>query len=258
MPTVLHDTFIRNVVDEIKARLNSLASHEPKLRPYIKKIKEVAGRLEFPITTENGRQVFTKHEPDAMFTHDDARWPGVVIEVSYSQKRKDLRDLADDYILESDGGIALVVGLDIEYRGSRQATVSTWSLEQTLDEQGEEQYSVTPIIEDQVREISLGSSMSCRHAKLIQIFRDENGIPNTTPGSGLRIDLKDFAWDDLSREVQGFLEIDSATLCTMLEQAEERHEMWKRKEGSGPPPIPASKKRRREQTPIEGSDQCCQ
>jgi hypothetical protein len=69
---------------------------------------------------------------------------------------------------------------------------------------------------------------------MVQIFRDKDGKPNTAPDSGLRIELKDFACEDLSREVQGFLEIDSATLCGMLEQAEKRYGVWKRKEGFRP------------------------
>ena len=80
---------------------------------------------------------------------------------------------------------------------------------------------------------------------MVQIFRDEDGKPNTTPGSGLRIELKDFACEELSRDVQGFLEIDSATLCGMLERAEETYEILKRKEGSRPSAIQASRKRRR-------------
>jgi hypothetical protein len=89
---------------------------------------------------------------------------------------------------------------------------------------------------------------------MVQIFRDEDGKPNTAPGSGLRIELKDFACEELSRDVQGFLEIDSATLCRMLERAEKRYEMLKRKEGSRPSAIQASRKRRRERTPIEELD----
>lgn len=251
MPTVLHGTFIRRIVEEIQRRLSSLASHEPQLRPYIEKIEEIGGQLELPNTTNNGHQVLIKHDPDAMFAHEDAGWPGVVIEVSYSQKRKDLPDLADDYILESDGGIGLVIGLDIEYRGSRKATVSTWQLKQTIDEQGEEQYSASPVIKNQVYEID---SASCKSANMVQIFRDEDGKPNTAPGSGLRIELKDFACEELSRDMQGFLEIDSATLCGMLEQAEETYEMLKRKEGYRLSAIPASRKRRRERTPIEELD----
>jgi hypothetical protein len=89
---------------------------------------------------------------------------------------------------------------------------------------------------------------------MVQIFRDEDGKPNTAPGSGLRIELKDFACEELSRDVQGFLEIDSATLCGMLERAEETYEILKRKEGSRPSAIQASRKRRRERTPIEELD----
>ena len=89
---------------------------------------------------------------------------------------------------------------------------------------------------------------------MVQIFRDEDGKPNTAPGSGLRIELKDFACEELSRDVQGFLEIDSATLCGMLERAEETYEILKRKKGSRPSAIQASRKRRRERTPIEELD----
>ena len=59
---------------------------------------------------------YSKHEPDASFKHIDAEYPGVVIEISYSQKRKDLGRLADDYILGSDGSIHAMVGVDVEYR----------------------------------------------------------------------------------------------------------------------------------------------
>jgi hypothetical protein len=161
MPTALHDTFITEVVDGIKEQLRSLISHEPQSRPYIEKIRQIAGRVKLPNTTNYGHKVLIQHEPDAMFKHKDAGWPGVVIEVSYSQKRKDLPDLADDYILESNGGIRLVIGLDLEYRGSRKATVSTWQLRQTIDEQGKEESRACPVIENQVCEID---SASCKSA----------------------------------------------------------------------------------------------
>lgn len=40
-----------------------------------------------------------RREPDAQFQHRGALYPGVVIEVSYSQDGKSLRKLAYDYIL---------------------------------------------------------------------------------------------------------------------------------------------------------------
>lgn len=44
-----------------------------------------------------------------------ADYPGIVIQTSFSQKRKDLPKLAEDYILGSIGNITVVIGLDIEY-----------------------------------------------------------------------------------------------------------------------------------------------
>ena len=66
----------------------------------------------------------SKYEPDASFWHDDAQYPGVIIEVAYLQKRKRLGQLAEDYRLDSDASIQVVVGLDIEYgkKGSHMAT----------------------------------------------------------------------------------------------------------------------------------------
>jgi hypothetical protein len=54
-----------------------------------------------------------------------ARYPGVIIEVSYSQKRKDLPSLADDYILGPDSDICAVVGVDVGYK-DKAATLSVW------------------------------------------------------------------------------------------------------------------------------------
>ena len=72
------------------------------------------------------------HDPDGSFGHRSAPYPGVVIEVSYSQKRKDLQRLADDYILGSSSSIRVLVGLDIEYNG-RSATLSVWRPQFVID-----------------------------------------------------------------------------------------------------------------------------
>jgi hypothetical protein len=59
---------------------------------------------------------YDAHEPDAAFIHLDAQWPCIVLEVSFSQKEKELNDLAEDYILGSDGNIRVVIGLNIVER----------------------------------------------------------------------------------------------------------------------------------------------
>lgn len=78
----------------------------------------------------------SKYEPDASFIHDDAQYPGVIIEVAYSQKKNRLGRLAENYILDSDASVRVVIGLDIEYgKESRKAALSIWRPElfQTAD-----------------------------------------------------------------------------------------------------------------------------
>lgn len=54
-------------------------------------------------------------------------YPGVVVEVSYSHKRK-IDRLAESYLLDSKAGVQAVIVLNIEYgkRRSRKATLSVW------------------------------------------------------------------------------------------------------------------------------------
>jgi hypothetical protein len=68
------------------------------------------------------------HCPDGSWRHKNAGDPGVIIEISYSQKRKDLPFLADDYILGSNGTIQVVIGIDVEYRKKKgmEAKVFVW------------------------------------------------------------------------------------------------------------------------------------
>jgi hypothetical protein len=97
MPTLLHNIFASKLEKEIEKSLHSLANVEPETRALVENIESVSGQRELSMLDE-GRQRNITHEPDIMFKHMDAAWPGVVIEVSYSQK-KSLVDLADDYIL---------------------------------------------------------------------------------------------------------------------------------------------------------------
>ncbi|KAI5860645.1 hypothetical protein GGS23DRAFT_218204 [Durotheca rogersii] len=65
------------------------------------------------------------HHPDRSYAHEDARRLGVIIEVSHSQKGKDLPYLADDCILGSKGLTQLVIGIDLNYQ-DKEAKVMTW------------------------------------------------------------------------------------------------------------------------------------
>jgi len=90
------------------------------------------------------------HQPDASFQHPEAQYPGVVLEVSYSQKKKDLPKLADDYILGSDADIRVVIGIDVEYKGSKKASISIWRPQIEVNEIGEKELCVVQTVSDQV------------------------------------------------------------------------------------------------------------
>ena len=78
-----------------------------------------------------------RHAPDAQFRHQDARYPGVVIEVANTQQKKHLPRLADDYIVESRGSINMVIGIIIEQEKSKKATISVWCPRFIKDQDGE-------------------------------------------------------------------------------------------------------------------------
>jgi hypothetical protein len=44
----------------------------------------------------------------------------------YSQKRREVSRLANDYILNTDGSVNVVVYLDIDYKQPNKATISVW------------------------------------------------------------------------------------------------------------------------------------
>jgi hypothetical protein len=137
MPTGVHELFIDGVEDAIRSQLKTIRRGSGGEARFARKVRPARStEIEFPV--EDGpTSRKSKYEPDASFWHDDAQYPGVIIEVAYSQKKKRLGRLAEDYLLDSDANVRVVVGLDIEYgrKGSRRATLSTWRtrLEHTAD-----------------------------------------------------------------------------------------------------------------------------
>ena len=141
MPSFTHEIFITRMVEEIQIQLKSIQGESAE---FAKKI-ESEGSLTIKFADDYG-----KHDPDAQFRHSKAQFPGIVIEVSYAQKRKDLGRLADDYILGSDGQIRVVVGLDIEYKSGKKATLSVWRPNIIMNEVGEKELVAQLIVANQV------------------------------------------------------------------------------------------------------------
>lgn len=120
MPTRRHDRFLIVVEDDIRRQLGTIQNGSGKKAEFAQKVRPAR-------STEIHFDTGSKSEPDASFWHKDARYPGVIVEVAYSQKQKRLGRLAENYILDSDANVRVVVGLDIEYgKDARKATLSVW------------------------------------------------------------------------------------------------------------------------------------
>jgi hypothetical protein len=149
MPGLLHEQLASSIVEVILQQLYSIANGAGPAAHFAQKIRLTGS----PTITFDDPQ-FGRHEPDASFKHADSKYPGVVIEVSYSQKRRDLPRLADDYILGSDAIIRAVVGVDIDYRG-KTASVSIWRPRIEVNATGEEELVAHRTLSDQVFSVIL-------------------------------------------------------------------------------------------------------
>ncbi|PWY91609.1 hypothetical protein BO94DRAFT_513900 [Aspergillus sclerotioniger CBS 115572] len=229
MPSPLHDTFCAKVVRDIISQLESVVLNGGHGADFAKDVDYFASsQIDLPYDSADDNTLYARREPDASFGHPKARYPGVVIEVCYSQKGRRIPALADDYILNSDGSINAVVFLDIEYRG-KEASFSIWQ----------------PCFEivNGVKELSA----ACVDK---QMFRTIDGLPaESTP---LRLNLKDFATED---ETEGYADLDqeitisARDLCDYLNVAESRQAAQERHEGSVKKMPTGTRKRRRAETP---------
>ena len=108
----------------MKSAENIICSESDRAALFARKVRAARStEIYFPLD-DVPPSTKSKYEPDASFWHDSAQYPGVIIEVAYAQKRKRLGRLAEDYLLDSDASVQVIVGLDIEYgkKGSRKAT----------------------------------------------------------------------------------------------------------------------------------------
>lgn len=124
MATPLHDIFTKCVVKAVELQLQKLGLNEskPEVASLAQSIEDFATSRLF-VQNETHR---SKHAPDGSFYRVGAKYPPLVIETSFTQKRQDLPRLANEYIAGSSGNIKMMIGLDIQYRQNKRATVSVW------------------------------------------------------------------------------------------------------------------------------------
>ncbi|KAF2118101.1 hypothetical protein BDV96DRAFT_569234 [Lophiotrema nucula] len=212
MPTAIHERFVTLVKQDIDAQLKSLATSttlEESVTHFAQRVCNLGSAdIKFPNDTS---QKPPQNSPDGTYYYRDAKWPGVILEVSYSEKRKDLEKLADRYILLSKANVRVVVGLDIEYQhpkqkktkaGSRDAVLSVWRPE-IIQNEGKMQLIAAQKIKDQP-------------------FRDAQGDP--TSSQGLSLLLSEFAHPEISQAITDHdqsINISTDKLCEYLNDAEE-------------------------------------
>ena len=128
MPTGVHELFIDSIEDAIRSQLKLIRNGLDRAALFAQKVRPARSTEVYFQVDDAPPGTTSKHELDASFWHKDVRYPRVIIKVAYSQKRKRLGRLAEDYLLDSNASVQVVVGLDIEYgkKGSRKATLSVW------------------------------------------------------------------------------------------------------------------------------------
>jgi len=142
MNTPTHEYCIGQIVEEILKQLHNISGAakidylgSPRLELVIDESDyegdaNIAGGDGHNSLENRNSITYDRHGPDAAFGDRKDKFPGVVLEVAYSQQRKNLRDLAERYILGSDANIRVVIGIDLDYQ-QRQATISIWRPEIT-------------------------------------------------------------------------------------------------------------------------------
>jgi len=127
MPSSTHDIFTELVVQEIWSQMKSIARRDRDVAAIVDQVRSESTSDVYLYGGKPINDRYPKHTPDASFAHADSQYPSIIIETSYSQQHKVLRRLADEYICGSDGNIAAILGLDIEYGvGSKEAPLSIW------------------------------------------------------------------------------------------------------------------------------------
>ncbi|KAF4547074.1 Hypothetical protein D9617_61g013250 [Elsinoe fawcettii] len=244
MPTHMHELLVERVEDSIRSQLKSIASRQDRQASFAQKI--IAARSsqvllphekadsddDDPPGKKDSNQAikYSKYEPDASFRHKDARYPGVIVEIAVTQKGKSLERLAENYLLDSDGSVQAVVGLNVERdkKGRLEGLLSVW---RTKTIKIDDSYEMR--VDDQ------HTNMPLRH--------DSNQAAGT---SELRLSLRDFTYPMLAQEELPRDTIDIVItrdeFCQMLREAETDVIS----NASGKNELPSSvRKRKKSQTP---------
>ncbi|CZR65298.1 uncharacterized protein PAC_15198 [Phialocephala subalpina] len=206
MPKEIHEYVGEKIGVRIGSQLERFqeGAFSKKTAELAKSIKP-RGSAEIKFPTRFNEDSDTK-SPDKSYKHKECKYPGLVIEIAWSQEQKPLSMLADRYFQKSEGGIQTVIGVNLEYnpkigrpgRKVKPATFWIWHMDSSKEGL-----------------IKAGLPKT-------EEFRDENKKP--IDGIVLQLPLTDFVCRKIALlfpDVKDEIRITSRELCEALADGEE-------------------------------------
>lgn len=136
MASHLHENVRDEIRDLIDEQLKLIRKRDDVRGAYTRQIRTrnsnpitimKAGNEDSDSASEGDKLIDLKQYPDAQFRHLKARCPGVVIEVSVSQKWEDVRVKTYKLLIKSQAQVGAVINVDYpDHLNSREATLSVW------------------------------------------------------------------------------------------------------------------------------------
>lgn len=154
MTTPTHDIFAKYVEDAILKELRKLDEGHYNFVADIQtvgnaRIKLVSSPNAVGASGSDTESKWKQKGPDVQFHHKLTDIPTVILEVAYTQKAKELRQLAHEYIKGSGGMVKVVVGLNI--KSNKKSTISIWRTRIEVNgETGRERVHIDNVVDSDV------------------------------------------------------------------------------------------------------------
>lgn len=201
MPTSIHDIFGRLLMNKITTWISQSETDNnlPRtLRDTAAKIIDAStSDVEIEVMPAGSKVTAATKSPDQQYHFRGSRYPPFVVEISYSQDRKDLPALARQYYEDSKGRIKTVLTFDLEYMSKSKRKAR---LRRSIHGSERQTRSSSRRHEKEMASQSLAATFSLYRGpdRIIsnRLFRDRTG-KLVDDGEGLSLRLSDLVPDHI-------------------------------------------------------------